>query len=103
MRKALLRAVSLSVFALSQSPALASSHREAPMIAGLPRLDATDFYMFRSYEPGRSNYMTVVADYLPLQDPGGGPNFYNLDHDGYYDINFDTTGSGTPTMTLRFQ
>ena len=54
---------------------LASSHREAPAIAGMPRLDGTDFYMFRSYEPGRSGYITFIANYIPLEDPAGGPNF----------------------------
>src|SRR5271163_4300341 len=49
----------------------ASSHREAPGIAGMPRLDGTDFYMFRSYEPGRSAYVTLIANYIPLQDAHG--------------------------------
>ena len=62
--------------------AFASSHREAPEIAGMPRLDGTDFYMFRSYEPGRSGYVTLIANYIPLQDPGGGPNFFDLDSRG---------------------
>jgi Domain of unknown function (DUF4331) len=52
--------------------AVASSHREAPSIAGQPRVDGTDFYMFRSYEPGRSAYVTLIANYIPLQDPFGG-------------------------------
>ena len=73
------------------------------MIGGMPRLDATDFYMFRSYEPGRAEYVTMIANYLPLQDPYGGPNFFPLDHNGYYDINVDTSGSGLPTYTLRFR
>jgi hypothetical protein len=58
---------------------IASSHREAPTIAGLPRVDGTDLYMFRSYEPGRQGYVTLIANYIPLQDPAGGPNFYQLD------------------------
>lgn len=73
------------------------------MIAGMPRLDAADFYMFRSYEPGRSNYVTMIADYVPLQDPGGGPNFYQMETNGYYDLNVDNTGSGKPTYTFRFR
>lgn len=59
--------------------ASASSHREAPFIAGSPRVDGTDFYMFRSYEPGRSSYVTLLANYIPFQEPQGGPNFYNMD------------------------
>ena len=51
--------------------AAASSHREAPSIAGMPRVDGTDFYMFRSYEPGRSAYVTFIANYIPLQDAYG--------------------------------
>ena len=46
--------------------ALASSHREAPAITRNPQVDATDFYMFRSYEPGREGFVTFVANYNPL-------------------------------------
>jgi hypothetical protein len=42
--------------------AVASSHREAPAIAGMPRDDGSDFYMFRSYEPGRNGYITFIAN-----------------------------------------
>jgi len=73
------------------------------MIAGMPRLDASDFFLFRSYEPGRSDFVTMIADYVPLQDPGGGPNFYNMEHNGYYDINVDSEGAGKPTYTFRFR
>jgi hypothetical protein len=45
--------------------AMASSHREAPFVAGLPRVDGADFYMFRSYEAGRSDYVTLIANYSP--------------------------------------
>ncbi len=102
MKKHLLAASAIALSANAHH-AFASSHREAPMIAGMPRLDASDFYMFRSYEPGRQAYVTMIADYVPLQDPGGGPNFFNLDHTGYYDINIDNTGSGKPTFTYRFR
>src|ERR1051325_2520198 len=51
----------------------ASSHREAPGITKSPKVDASDFYMFRSYEPGRSDYVTLLANYIPLQDSYGGP------------------------------
>ena len=56
-----------------------SSHREAPGITGKPKLDGTDFYMFRSYEPGRQGYVTLIANYIPLQDAYGGPNFFTMD------------------------
>lgn len=80
----------------------ASSHREAPAIAGMPRVDASDFYLFRSYEPGRTGYVTMIANYVPLQDPGGGPNFYNLDPAGVYKINIDRDGDGFPGLTFAF-
>jgi hypothetical protein len=102
-RTLLLAASALGLMAGTGGGAVASSHREAPMIAGMPRLDASDFYMFRSYETGRSAFMTVIADYVPLQDPAGGPNFYQMEHNGYYDINLDTKGTGTPTYTFRFR
>jgi hypothetical protein len=83
--------------------AIASSHREAPNIAGHPRVDGTDFYMFRSYEPGRSGYVTFLANYIPFQEPQGGPNFYNMDEDAVYKINIDNTGSGHPGMVFEFK
>ncbi len=83
--------------------AVASSHREAPKIAGSPRVDGTDFYMFRSYEPGRSDYVTFLANYIPFQDPQGGPNFYNMDGDALYKINIDNTGSGQPALSFVFR
>jgi hypothetical protein len=82
--------------------ALASSHREAPSIAGQPRVDGTDFYMFRSYEPGRSAYVTFIANYIPLQDPGGGPNFFNLDPNAVYEILVSIDGSAVANLKYTF-
>ena len=82
--------------------AMASSHREAPSIAGLPRLDGTDFYMFRSYEPGRSAYVTLIANYIPLQDPYGGPNYFNLDPNAVYKIHVDNDGDADSDLTFEF-
>jgi hypothetical protein len=84
-------------------PAQASSHREAPFISMQPAVDGTDFYLFRSYEPGRSGYVTFVADYIPFQDPQGGPNFYPFDPSARYAINIDTTGDGRPDMSFVFR
>ena len=103
MKRIVLAASALALTTASTPLAFASSHREAPMIAGMPRLDASDFYLFRSYEPGRSAYVTMIADYVPLQDPGGGPNFYQMETNGYYDINIDNNGTGKPTFTFRFR
>lgn len=83
--------------------AFASSHREAPFITSLPKADGTDFYMFRSYEPGRDGFVTFVADYQPLQDPAGAPNFYELDPDVRYNINIDNSGNAKADMVFSFQ
>jgi hypothetical protein len=97
------RAALLLGAALLPLCAMASSHREAPAIAGLPRLDGTDFYMFRSYEPGRSGYVTFIANYIPLQDPEGGPNFFNLDAHAVYNIHIDNTGSAVDNLNFAFR
>ena len=81
----------------------ASSHREAPFIATQPQVDATDFYMFRSYEPGRDGYVTLVANYLPLQDPYGGPNYFKLDPNALYQIHISNDGGATPNLTFTFR
>ena len=60
----------------ASAPIFASSHREAPFIAGQAQVDGTDLYMFRSYEAGRQDFVTLLANYQPFQDPQGGPNFY---------------------------
>jgi len=87
------------------APALApaSSHREAPFIAGAPRVDGTDFYMFRSYENGRAAYVTLIANYLPLQDAYGGPNYFALDSKALYEINIDNNGDGREDLTFQFR
>jgi hypothetical protein len=85
------------------APAHASSHREAPLVTSTPKLDGTDFYMFRSYEPGRDGFVTFVANYLPLQDPYGGPNYFELDDKGIYEIKIDNDGDGVEDITFRFR
>jgi hypothetical protein len=79
-----------------------SSHREAPGIAGRPKLDGTDFYMFRSYEPGRQDYVTLIANYIPLQDVYGGPNFFTLDPQAVYGIHVDNDGDAREDVTFQF-
>ncbi len=96
--RALLLAATLAPFC-----AFASSHREAPAIAGTPRLDGTDFYMFRSYEPGRSGYITFIANYIPLQDPAGGPNFFDLDTNAIYNIHIDNNGAAVDDLNFAFR
>ncbi|HEY1314249.1 MAG TPA: DUF4331 domain-containing protein [Steroidobacteraceae bacterium] len=83
--------------------AFASSHREAPNISRLPTLDGTDFYMFNSYESGRAGYVTLIANYIPLQDPYGGPNYFALDPAGLYEIEIDNNGDAKEDLTFQFQ
>ena len=85
----------VTALALALAPTggvLASSHREAPFITENPKVDATDFYMFRSYEAGREDYVTLIANYLPLQDAYGGPNYFTLDPEALYEIHVDNNG-----------
>ena len=81
----------------------ASSHREAPNISRYPTLDGTDLYVFNSYEAGRTGYVTILANYIPLQDPGGGPNYFALDQAGLYEIHIDNTGDAVEDLTFQFQ
>ncbi|MER2565880.1 MAG: DUF4331 domain-containing protein [Myxococcaceae bacterium] len=93
----------LVVSALFVSPAYASSHREAPFITRNPKVDGTDFYLFNSYETGRSSNVTVIANYQPLQDAYGGPNYFSMDPEALYEIHFDNTGDGQEDLTFQFR
>jgi len=83
----------------------ASSHREAPFLTNAPKVDGTDFYMFRSYAPGREAYVTMIANFIPFQDPQGGPNFYQFDQNALYEIHIDNNGDAKEDITfqLRFK
>ena len=78
----------------------ASSHREAPLIAGLPEYDNTDVYAFRS--PERQKTVTLVANWIPFEEPAGGPNFYQFATDARYDVNIDNDGDASPDITFRW-
>jgi hypothetical protein len=78
-----------------------SSHREAPEIAKDPVADSTDVYAFVS--PDQPSKVTLIANYVPLQEPAGGPNFYEFGGDVLYEINVDNNGDGQPDVTYRFQ
>src|SRR5687767_2181767 len=83
--------------------AMASSHREAPFVTETPKVDATDFYIFNSYESGREGYVTIVANYIPFQIPYGGPNFFQLDPDALYQIHIDNNGDAREDLTFSFR
>jgi hypothetical protein len=96
-------ALLLAGLAASAPQTFASSHREAPFITEQPKVDGTDFYMFRSYEPGREGFVTLIANYLPLQDPYGGPNYFNLDPEARYAIRIDNDGDGVEDVSFVFR
>ncbi|EON24694.1 hypothetical protein CF8_1271 [Nocardioides sp. CF8] len=80
--------------------ATASSHREAPLIAGTPQYDTTDVYAFRS--PEKQSTVTLAANWLPFQEPAGGPNFYSFATDAQYDIHVDNNADAKPDVTFRW-
>jgi len=95
--------VAAAVSALLPFAAQASSHREAPRIAGMPNEDSTDFYLFNSYEPGRDGYVTLLANYIPLQQPYGGPNYFAMDPSALYEIHIDNDGDAKENLTFQFR
>ncbi len=95
--------VAAAVLTLLAGAALASSHREAPFITTVPKVDATDFYMFRSYEQGRTDYVTLIANYQPLQDAYGGPNYFAMDPNALYEIHVDNNGDAKEDISFQFR
>ena len=78
-----------------------SSHREAPEISKDPVADSTDLYAFMS--PDQAGTVTLIANYIPLEAPDGGPNFYEFSDDVVYAINIDNTGDGFPDISYQFR
>lgn len=101
-----LAAAATSALCAATLPALASSHREAPFITTSPKVDGTDFYMFMSYGGDRglnSGYVTLIANYQPLQDAYGGPNYFKLDPNALYEIHIDNNGDAVEDITFQFR
>ena len=82
-------------------PTGASSHREAPLISGDPRADNTDVYAFVS--PDAPGTVTIIANYIPLEDPAGGPNFHSFDDNVLYEIHVDNDGNARDDVTYQFR
>jgi tetratricopeptide (TPR) repeat protein len=80
--------------------AQASSHREAPLTAGDPKIDNTDLYAFTS--PDKTSTVTLIANWLPFEEPSGGPNFYPWQDGAHYDINIDNDGDAKADITYRW-
>ena len=77
-----------------------SSHREAPEISKDPVADSTDLYAFIS--PDKPDTVTLIANYIPLESPAGGPNFYEFGDDVLYEIHIDNNGDGYADVTYQF-
>ena len=80
----------------------ASSHRDAPLITEDPTADNTDVYAFVSPEPGRQDYVTLISNFIPLEEPGEGPNYYRFSDTAFYNIHVDTNGDARPDLTYEF-
>ncbi len=103
IRRLAFTALAAALMTLQATTAQASSHREAPSITKSPKVDATDFYMFRSYEANRAGFVTLIANYLPLQDAYGGPNYFALDPNALYEIHIDNNGDAMEDLTFQFR
>jgi Domain of unknown function (DUF4331) len=89
------------VGAAGPSSAVASSHREAPLIADDPAADNTDVYAFVS--PDAPETVTILANYIPFEDPAGGPNYYRFDPTARYEIHVDNNGDARDDVTYQFR
>ena len=83
------------------SSANASSHREAPLISDDPSADNTDVYAFVS--PDAANTVTIIANYIPFEDPAGGPNYNRLDPSALYEIHVDNSGDSKEDIVYQFR
>ncbi len=88
------------VVAASATPALASSHREAPITSNDRQIDGTDTYAFVS--PDNPDSVTIVGNFSPFQLPAGGPNFDSFANEARYNLHIDTDGDAVPNLTYRY-
>src|SRR5215210_2455380 len=93
-------AVAFGVWDSQRTFVEASSHREAPLIANDPLADNTDLYAFRS--PDDTNTVTIIANYVPLQLPQGGPNYASFGENIRYEIHVENDGTTGDDITYRF-
>ncbi|MGK0405479.1 MAG: hypothetical protein ACJAR6_000853 [Oleispira sp.] len=93
----------LGCMSLLSASIMASSHREAPNLTRFPTLDSSDFYAFNSYEPARGEFVTLIANYIPLQDAYGGPNYFAMDPAAVYSIHIDNDGDAIEDLTYQFR
>jgi len=89
------------LIAYAVMPGRASSHREAPLISSDPQADNTDVYAFMS--PDNPDMVTLIASYIPFEDPAGGPNFYRFGDSVLYEIKIDNNGDAVEDITYQFR
>src|ERR1700719_4182679 len=80
-----------------------SSHREAPQISKDPVADSTDLYAFLSPDSGAAGTVTLIANYIPLEGPAAGPNFYEFGDDVLYEIHVSNNGDSVADVTYQFR
>jgi Domain of unknown function (DUF4331) len=93
--------VASTLLGAAAEPATASSHREAPLISQDPMADNTDLYAFRS--PDQPDTVTIIANYIPLEEPNGGPNFVGFGDDVLYGIHIDNDGDAKADVNYEFR
>jgi hypothetical protein len=101
VRKAILSCALLALVGVGFGPLRASSHREAPLISQDPLADNTDVYAFVS--PERPNKVVLISNFIPLQFPSSGPNFWRFDDNVLYEIMVDNTGDAVEDITYQFR
>ncbi|HEX8027809.1 MAG TPA: DUF4331 domain-containing protein [Vicinamibacterales bacterium] len=101
MRTQILGLSAIFIVALALMPGEASSHREAPLSAMDPMADNTDVYAFVS--PDAPDTVTLIANFIPFQNPNGGPNFYQFDPNAVYEIHVDNNGDAVEDITFQWR
>jgi hypothetical protein len=96
-------ATAAAVAMLLSRVAFAANHREAPITALDHKADITDVYAFRSYEPGRTNSVTLIMSVDPFLDPANGPNWFPFDPDILYEIKVDNNNDAVADVTFQFR
>ncbi|MDQ4125810.1 MAG: DUF4331 domain-containing protein [Actinomycetota bacterium] len=94
-------AVAVAAAAFAPQPGTASSHREAPLTAADPQVDNTDVYAFVS--PDNQATVTFVSNWIPFEEPAGGPNFYAFAEGVRYDVNVSNDGDAAPEVIYRWR
>ncbi len=101
MRKVSLLCALGALLCAGPAPVRASSHREAPLISQDPLADNTDVYAFVS--PERPERVVLISNFIPLQFPSSGPNFWRFDDNVLYEIMVDNTGDAVEDVTYQFR